>query len=131
MIDIVAEMVELVNSDQELKDILGRNVFGYRIPQGASLPLAVITHVQTTQTARPTGAWWSGFVSVDFQSDDPDVALALATRMTDVAPMIVGTRATCVVSDCQVESIQPIIDDGWTPTRFRQVVSVELTAREP
>lgn len=130
MIDVTEELVEAISDDTALAAILGARVFGFYIPSGAATPLCVVAPNQDTPAAAPTTAWWRSLVSVDFQSDDPATSLALATRMRELAPTIVGVRATCVISDCQVSTVQPIADDGWTPTRFRQVVTVDLTARE-
>lgn len=131
MIDLVREYVDAVNSDPDLAAVLGDRVFGFRIPEDAVPPLAVVQTFQYTPAARPTTAWWRGLVSVDFHSENPGESLALAARMTDIAATVVGVRATCVITDSQVESRQPVVDDGWTPTRFRQVVTVDVTAREP
>jgi hypothetical protein len=135
MIDLVAEFVRVVHDDPELSAALGTRVYGFRIPEDADppadTPLALVTPFQVVPAARPTSEWWNGLLSIDFHSEDPATSLRLADRMMKLAPTIVGVRSTCVVSDCQVESRQPIVDDGWTPTRFRQVVTVNLTAREP
>jgi hypothetical protein len=135
--DIVLELVDAINDDATLSAALSTRVYGHRIPDpgakkpAASPPLAVVTVAQETPATRPQTQWWRTLASVDFHANDPATALELAARMRDIAPTIVGGRATCVITDCQVESIQPVIDDGWTPTRFRQVVTVDVTAREP
>ncbi len=133
MIDITADVVEAINDDAELALILDGRVYGYSIPAGAGAepPLVVVIPNQSTRGTFPQTQWWKSLVSIDFHATDPETALALATRMQAVAPTIVGVRDTCVISDCQVDSVQPVADDGWTPTRFRQIVSVVVTAREP
>lgn len=131
MIDIVLELVDAIGDDAELASALGSQVYGHRIPQGAAPPLAVVLATQDTPATQPQTQWWRSLVSVDFHASTPAASLALATRMREIAPQIVGERATCVIADCRVESAQSVIDDGWTPTRFRQVVTVDVTAREP
>lgn len=131
MIDIARELVDAIKADPVLSAALGDNVFAYRVPQGAVPPLAVVLVAQETRATFPQTQWWRNLSSVDFHADTPGDSLHYARRMQEIAPTIVGTRTTCVISDCQVESRQPIIDDGWTPTRFRQVVTVNTTAREP
>jgi hypothetical protein len=135
MIDIVRELVAVLHADAEIDAILGGAVYGFGIPEDATPPanppLALVMAFQTVPAARPSISWYRTLASVDFHSEDPGTSLALATRMKALAPTIVGERITCVISDCQVESIQPITDVGWTPTRYRQVVTVDLTAREP
>jgi hypothetical protein len=135
--DIVLELLDAINDDTELATALGVKVYGHRIPDPGTRkpvptpPLVVVTAAQATPSTRPQTQWWRTLASVDFHANDPATALELAARMREIAPTIVGGRATCVITDCQVESIQPVIDDGWTPTRFRQVVTVDVTAREP
>jgi hypothetical protein len=130
MIDIVRELVAAVKADTTLNTGVGGRVYGNRIPQGAAIPLILVTAAQNTPATRPQTTWWRSLTSIDVHAEDPAVSLALATRVQEITPTIVGARATCVITACQVESRLPVVDDGWTPTRFRQVVTVDLTARE-
>ena len=131
MIDLTAEFVAALADDAELAATLDDRVFGFRIPEKAEPPLALVLEFQTVPAARPTSEWWRGLVSIDIHAETPGESLALSKRVAELVPTFVGAHASCVIADSQVESIQAVIDDAWTPTRFRQVVTVVVAAREP
>jgi hypothetical protein len=137
MADIVADFLALLQDDAELTDLVDATaMFGVLIPKSGpdsdlSPPLLVVVESQRIPAARPQTGWREHTLSVDIHGGTPGEAFDIASVVEVAAPTFVGVHATSVVTDCQVESVQPVIDDGWTPTRFRQVVTVVVTAREP
>jgi hypothetical protein len=133
VIDIVKDLVAFIRADDELSAALGTRIYGYRIPDSddAVPPLCLVGAPSSVPSTRPQTTWWAYLATVDFHTDNPADSLALSSRLEQLAPSFVGFHSSSVVADSQVDSVQPVIDDDWTPTRFRQVVTVALTAREP
>lgn len=123
--DLIADMLTFLDGEVD------GDLYGHRIPEGADVPLALVTLVSDRPGTAPQTPWWKTLVSLDVHSTDPGEALAMAQAIKELAPSFVGVHSNSVVTDCQVVSTQPLVDDGWTPTRFRQVVTVALTSREP
>jgi hypothetical protein len=131
VIDVAAMLVEELKGDNELYAVVGSNIFGYRIPQNATPPLVLVTVPQSTPVAAPSSSWSEFMCVVDVHSESPALSLAVGQRVEGLLSQVSGSFATAVVSGMRVESNQSVVDDGWTPTRFRQVVTVDVTAREP
>jgi hypothetical protein len=130
MIDHVTELVAWLNADLEV-GVEGFNVVGLRIPQGTEPPLVLVSAVNEIPSTSPQTGWWRTLLALDFHSEDTGASREMAYHVAKRLPEYVGIHGTAVVTDCQVVTNQPIVDDGWTPTRFRQIVTVEVTAREP
>jgi hypothetical protein len=128
--DLVAEMVSWLNDDTEIM-VEGFTVVGIRIPQDTPAPLVLITMVSQTGSTAPQTGWWKTLLALDFHAEDPKQTREMAFHIASRAPQFAGIHGTAVVTDSQVVSNQSLVDDGWTPTRFRQIVTVEVTAREP
>lgn len=130
MIDLVAEMLVWLKADSEIVGE-GFRCVGIRIPQDTPAPLVLVTMVSQTSSTAPQTGWWRTLLALDFQSEDPKLTREMAFHIATRAPQFAGIHGTAVVTDSQVVSNQSLVDDGWTPTRFRQIVTVEVTAREP
>ncbi len=131
MIDVTGILVRALADDAEITDFVGDRVFGFRIPKDAEPPLIVVMTNSQYPADAPAAEWWSSVTSVDVHTVDPALSAEIADVVRRVVPKVVGAREEGVVADSQVESVLSIVDDGWTPTRFRQIVTVDVTAREP
>jgi len=130
MIDLVAEMIPWLEADPDVIDE-GFDVYGIRIPQGSEPSLCLVTAVSQTPSTAPQTGWWRTMLALDFHSEDPGTSRLVAFNVASRIPAFAGIHSSAVVTDSQVVSNESNVDDGWTPTRFRQVVTVEVTAREP
>lgn len=131
MIDPALILVDALNSDPDISNDLTGGIYAYRIPPEAVPPLALVLVPVTTPAAPPTVEWWESMATVDIHTETPQASLDVAQKVARLTPTVVGPRSGGVVADCQVASVSSVVDGGWTPTRYRQVVTVNLTAREP
>ena len=129
--DVVVDLVAAASADSALESVLDGRIYGYVQPEGAPRPFIVITATSIVNVARPTRQWKNTLAVLNIHSEDAIESNDIATLVDEFVPTFVGIHDSCVVQDSQVESIQPVTDDGWTPIRFRNVVTVDLTAREP
>jgi hypothetical protein len=129
MIDMPALLVEALNSDPEVFSTLTGGVYAYRIPPDAKTPLALVLVPGAFQGAAPTQSWWSFMATIDIHAENPADSMRIAELVTAMVPTVVGSHSQGVVADGQVSTITAITDGGWTPTRYRQIVTVDLTAR--
>ena len=105
-------------------------VFGGSIPKGEdSVPLILVRSVIRRPATAPTTQWWLHILSVDVHSTDPAESVQLAFDAELTVNAIVGGQDDGSVAYCEVVSVENIEDGAWTPTRFRNVLTVELTAR--
>ena len=131
MINPALSIVDAMNADETVFADLGGRIYAYRIPPEAQVPLALVMVPSSFPAARPTSQWWSYMVTIDIHSESPQTSLDISDKVMRLVPTVVGNTSGGVVADCQVESVTAITDGSWTPTRYRQIVTVELTAREP
>lgn len=124
-------LISAIQNDAGMSGGLSGGVYAYRIPPEATTPLAVIQVPVSRPTTDPATTWWDYTATIDIHSESPQESVALAGELQKLVPSIVGITPGGVIADCQVESTASIPDGGWTPTRYRQVVTVTLTAREP
>lgn len=129
MIDTASLLVEQLNLDPDVAADLSGGIYAYRIPPDASPPLALVLVPGNFPSAAPTIEWWQSMATIDIHAETPGVSSAIAEKVTQVVTNIVGSYRQGVVADCQVTSVASIVDGAWTPTRYRQVVTVDLTAR--
>ena len=105
-------------------------VFGGSLPKGEdSVPLILVRSVIRRPATAPTTQWWLHILSVDVHSTDPAESVQLAFDAELTVNAIVGGQDDGSVAYCEVVSVENIEDGAWTPTRFRNVLTVELTAR--
>lgn len=131
MIDASLTVLDAINADPEVSAELSGGVYAYRIPPEAVPPLALVMVQGTFPATAPSIEWWRHLVTIDIHAESPQVSLVIADKMKSLVSSIVGDTSGGVVADCQVDSINAIADGSWTPTRYRQIVTVDLTAREP
>ena len=129
MIDTAALLVDQLNQDPNVAASLPGGIYAYRIPPDATPPLALVLVPGNFPAAAPTIEWWQSMATIDIHAESPAVSNNIADRITQVVTNIVGSYNQAVVADCQVTSVASIVDGAWTPTRYRQVVTVDLTAR--
>lgn len=131
MPDVVRLLRTLAAGDDTIADLVGESVFARRIPKDVVAPLVLVPPALSIPGAPPTQQWWDVIATFDLHALTVDDANALLAAVLAFIPTIAGAHATAVVSDCQVETVQELYDDAWTPPRHRNVVTVALTAREP
>lgn len=131
MIDPAVILVDALNNDADISAALSGGIYAYRIPPDATPPLALVMVPMAQPAAAPTSSWWTYMSTIDIHTEAPAASQALADKVARLAFSIVGDTPGGVVADCQVASISAITDGAWTPIRYRQVVTVDLTAREP
>jgi hypothetical protein len=129
--EVTPLLISEIGSDSEIATYVGSRIYGYSIPQAAVVPLILITQVQTIPVTNPQTIWWDSMVTIDIHSNEPAESAAIAHLVMELLPQIVGGPETLVVADSRIDTCETIVDDGWTPIRYRQIVTVDLTAREP
>lgn len=128
MIDLTATFIRELSTLPEWS-ILDSRVFGYKIPKDQPAPLALVYVQQNRPFTTPSTCWWDMMVIVDVHSEDPKEAETMAQAAIAFLPTLVGKHPEGVLADCRVASSVMIPDDGWTPVRYRHVVTVDVTAR--
>lgn len=129
--DVAALLVEQFKADPEIALATKGAVFAYRIPQQTEPPLVLVQVPMTEPIAAPSSEWDSWMVTVDVHANDVQTSRPLAKHIERLLSQFSGAYPQAVVAGIRVESNQSIVDDGWTPTRFRQIVTVDVTARDP
>jgi hypothetical protein len=108
----------------------GVKVFGGAIPKDENgTPLMLVRTIVRRPATAPTTQWWLHTLSVDVHSTDPAESVQLAFDAELTVNAIVGGQSGGSVAYCEVASVENIEDGAWTPTRYRNVLTVELTAR--
>ena len=131
MPDVVRALRTLAAANTGVAELAGDAMFARKLPEGAEPPLVLIPPALSNPGAPPTHQWWDVVATFDLHAVTVDEANELLTAVLAFVPTIPGGHDDVVVSDCQVEAIQELYDDAWTPPRHRYVVTVALTAREP
>lgn len=129
MIDPCLILVDALNNDPGISASLSGGVYAYRIPPEATPPLALVMVPMSQPAAAPTSSWWTYMMTIDIHTETPAASQLLAELVSSLVFQIVGDTPGGVVADCQVASISAITDGAWTPTRYRQVVTVDMTVR--
>ena len=129
--DLTALLIDKIKNDAGVAAVVGTKVYGYTIPADVKPPLVLVSQMSAAPTTDPQTVWWDTMVQVDVHAEKPQQSHDLAQLVTDLLPTVVGSHDKGVVADSRIDSLQTVIDDGWTPIRYRQVVTVDLTAREP
>lgn len=129
MIDPAAILVDALNNDSDVFMLLSGGVYAYRIPPDAVPPLALVMVPAGFPAAAPSPEWWTYMATIDIHAEFPALSQEIADKVSRLSFSIVGETSNGVVADCQVASVAAVTDGNWTPTRYRQVVTVDLTAR--
>ena len=105
-------------------------VFGGFIPPDENdLPLMLVRSIIRRPATSPTTQWWLHVLSVEVQSTDPAVSNQLGADAELVVNSVVGGQEHGSIAFTETVSVDVIEDGGFTPTRYRNVLTVELTAR--
>lgn len=129
MIDAALTVVDAINADMDVVSELQGGVFAFRIPPEAVPPLALVMIQGSFPAAAPSIEWWRYLVTIDVHTDSPQKSMMIADKMKSLVSSIFGDTPGGVVADCQIDSINAVTDGAWTPTRYRQIVTIDLMAR--
>ncbi|MFZ9392582.1 MAG: tail completion protein gp17 [Ilumatobacteraceae bacterium] len=129
--DGVEIIVNVLLADTAVKALIGDKVYGGIVPPNAVPPLILVRSIARRPVTNPTTQWWEIATAVDCQSEDPSGSFQLACAAEDAINGIVGAQTGSVVQASRVTGISSIEDGAFTPTRFRNVATAEITARKP
>lgn len=105
-------------------------VFGGYIPATHnSTPVILVRAISRTPLTQPTTQWWRYFLTADVMDLNPSVSQVLAWEAEFAINDIHGKEGAGSVQYCEVSSVEQIEDGGWTPTRYRNVLTIEMVAR--
>ena len=124
--DITALVVRQLSQDPTIT----APVFGESIPANTDAPLVLVRSVVRRPATSPTTVWWEFTLTVDVHSEQPSESHDLAVAVEAATPTIAGSHPEGVVADSTVADTTFLEDGSWTPTRYRNVVTVYLTARD-
>lgn len=124
--DATALLVRVLSADPSISV----PVFGESIPANQAAPLVLVRTVMRRPATRPMTTWWTHINTIDVQAENPADSHDLSLAVEAVIPTLAGTHLEGVVSDATVDDTTLITDGSWTPTRYRNVVAVSLTARD-
>ncbi len=127
--DVVSALVRVLSADTELSTSVGGRIYGGLIPSGAMAPLVLVQSVSSKPTTRPTTQWWDSIATVDVHSEDPLDSLSIAQAVEVIVNTVSGSQPEGVFAVCEATGIASIPDGAFTPTRFRNIVTVVATAR--
>jgi len=129
MFDPVPVIVQALLTDDRVATWTEGRIFGGSIPEGSVPPLIVVMLSSTRPTALPSTEWTDFLVTVDVQAEDSGVSYQIALATVQAISKIVGSVTDGVVSSTEVTGTTADESGAFTPTRFRNVLSVEMTAR--
>ena len=105
-------------------------VFGGYIPATHdSTPVILVRSITRQPLTKPTTQWWRYYITVDVMDLNPSVSQGMAWEAEFAINSIGGSQGTGSVQYCEVSSVEQIEDGGWTPTRYRNVLTIEIVAR--
>jgi hypothetical protein len=78
---------------------------------------------------QPTTQWWRYYITADVMDLNPSISQGIAWDAEFAINSIGGSQETGSVQYCEVSSVEQIEDGGWTPTRYRNVLTIEIVAR--
>jgi hypothetical protein len=124
--DAVALVVRALSDDSSISE----PVFGQSIPSDVAAPLVLVRSVTRRPSAAPSLAWWEHTLFIDVHSEDPSESHDLAMAVEQAVALLAGSHPEGVVANSTVDDTTFVEDGSWTPTRYRNVVTVSLTARD-
>lgn len=128
--DVTAAFVQRLLADGAVTAHVGSQVFGESIPVGVEPPLVLVRSVIRTPFTRPTTVWWKHTIAVDCHSTNPGESHDISEAVEKAVDEWNGVDPTGVIANSQVENTSLFEDASYTPTRYRNVVTVALTARD-
>ena len=128
--DVTAALVQHLLASPSVTSKVGQQVFGESIPVGAEPPLVLVRSVIRIPFTRPTTVWWKHTIAVDCHSTDPGESHDISEAVEKAVDEWNGVDPTGVIANSQVENTSLFEDGSFTPTRYRNVVTVAVTARD-
>lgn len=128
--DVTAALVARLLASPAVTARVGSNVFGESIPPGARPPLVLVRSVMRVPFTRPTTVWWEFTNAVDVQSEDPAESFDISVAVERAVDSWNGVDPDGVIASAVVANTSFYEDGSYTPTRYRNVVTVESTARD-
>ena len=105
-------------------------VFGGYIPATYdAVPVILVRAISRQPATQPTTQWWRYYITADVMDLNPSVSQGIAWDAEFAINSIGGSQETGSVQYCEVSSVEQIEDGGWTPTRYRNVLTIEIVAR--
>lgn len=105
-------------------------VFGGYIPATHdAVPVILVRAISRQPATQPTTQWWRYFITADVMDLNPSISQGIAWDAESAINSIGGSQGTGSVQHCEVSSVEQIEDGGWTPTRYRNVLTIEIVAR--
>ena len=105
-------------------------VFGGYIPATHdAVPVILVRAISRQPATQPTTQWWRYYITVDVMDLNPSISQGIAWDAEFAINSIGGGQGTGSISYCEVSSVEQIEDGGWTPTRYRNVLTIEIVAR--
>ncbi len=105
-------------------------VFGGYIPSTYdAVPVILVRAISRQPATQPTTQWWRYYITADVMDLNPSVSQGIAWDAEFAINSIGGSQETGSVQYCEVSSVEQIEDGGWTPTRYRNVLTIEIVAR--
>lgn len=130
--DVVLFGRDTILADADVSVALAGRVYGNAIPKNANtLPLALITCPGLVPNTKPLTQWWKGLLVIDVHAASVAQARQLGVSIAALFADINGVSRAGVIASTDVNGIQLIEDDEWTPPRYRSLVTVDVTARGP
>ena len=127
--DLVAALVRVLSDDPEVVAWASGGIYGGFIPKEAAPPLVLVKDVARRPTTRPTTQWWDLVAVVDLHAEDPAAVFDITAPVEAAVRSVVGSQPEGVFQSCDAVGISSMEDGTYTPTRFRNLVTVEATAR--
>ena len=105
-------------------------VFGGYIPAtNDAVPVILVRAISRKPATQPTTQWWRYYITADVMDLNPSISQGIAWDAEFAINSIGGSQGTGSISYCEVSSVEQIEDGGWTPTRYRNVLTIEIVAR--
>ena len=105
-------------------------VFGGYIPATHdAVPVILVRAISRQPATQPTTQWWRYYITADVMDLNPSASQEMAWDAEFAINSIGGSQETGSVQYCEVSSVEQIEDGGWTPTRYRNVLTIEIVAR--
>lgn len=127
--DLVAALVRALSDSPEISGWATGGIFGGFIPKDAVPPLVLVKDVARRPTTRPTTQWWDLVAVVDIHAEDPAATFDITAPIEEAVRSVAGSQPEGVFQSCDAVGITSMEDGTYTPTRFRNLVTVEATAR--
>jgi hypothetical protein len=127
--DVTARITQVLLSS-DVGDAVNGQVFGESVPPNTPAPYVLVRSISRYPFTKPTTVWWRHTLTVDVHSEIPSQSFDIAVAVEKAIDQQIGSHPDGVVANALVESTSFFEDGSWTPTRFRNVVSVAVTARD-